>query len=74
MWVFFMSFPHSLSIDLIRLTLIFLTLATAGFIVLDSSNVSFEVDKEWIDLLKVLLSSVYVAYFGGRSWEKTKKL
>ena len=73
-WESDMASDNKLSKNVRPMTLIFLTLATAGFIVLDSSGVNFNVDKEWIDLLKVLLSAVYVAYFGGRSWEKTKKL
>ena len=56
------------------LTLIFLTLALFLFIILDSSGLQFKVETAWIDLLKSLLLTVFVAYFGGRSYEKSKKL
>lgn len=56
------------------LTLIFLTLALFLFIILDSSGLQFTVETAWIDLLKSLLLTVFVAYFGGRSYEKSKKL
>jgi hypothetical protein len=55
-------------------TLAFLTLALFLFIILDSSDIGFEVETTWIDLLKSLLLTVFVAYFGGRSYEKSKKL
>ena len=56
------------------LTLAFLTLSLFLFIVLDSSGLQFKVDNAWIELLKSLLLTVFVAYFGGRSYEKSKKL
>ena len=56
------------------LTLVFLTLALFLFIILDSSGLQFTVETAWIDLLKSLLLTVFVAYFGGRSYEKSKKL
>jgi len=40
------------------------------FIVLDSVDMLFEMDNAWIDLLKTLLVTVYVAYFGSRGAEK----
>jgi hypothetical protein len=55
-------------------TLAFLTLALFLFIILDSCDIGFEVETTWIDLLKSLLLTVFVAYFGGRSYEKSKKL
>ena len=56
------------------ITLAFLTLSLFVFVVLDSSDIGFEVESAWIDLLKSLLLTVFVAYFGGRSYEKSKKL
>jgi hypothetical protein len=56
------------------LTLAFLTLSLFLFIILDSAEIGFKVESTWIDLLKSLLLTVFVAYFGGRSYEKTKKL
>jgi len=46
------------------MTLIFLTVSLIVFILLDSFNIEFGIDSGWIDLLKSLLITVYVAYFG----------
>lgn len=56
------------------LTLIFLTIMMTLFITLDSSNIPFDVDEAWVDLLKTLLLTVYIAYFGSRGIEKYKKM
>jgi|TARA_R100001369_G_scaffold33582_1_gene58676 hypothetical protein len=56
------------------LTLLFLTVSMVFLIVLDSLNIDFGVSTEWIDLLKSLLITVYVAYFGSRGVEKFKAL
>lgn len=56
------------------LTLAFLTVSLVVLIILDSSNQGFTIEGAWIDLLKSLLLTVFVAYFGGRSYEKSKKL
>ncbi len=56
------------------LTLIFLTVSMVFLILLDSLNIEFRVDSEWIDLLKSLLITVYVAYFGSRGVEKFKSI
>lgn len=56
------------------LTLIFLTVSMIFLILLDSINIEFGVDSEWIDLLKSLLITVYVAYFGSRGVEKFKSI
>ena len=55
------------------LALLFLTLSTTIFIVLDSST-EMVINNMWIDLLKTLLITVYVAYFGSRGMEKAKKI
>ena len=52
------------------LALIYLTVCMTMFIVFDSVNMLFEMDNAWIDLLKTLLVTVYVAYFGSRGAEK----
>jgi len=54
------------------MTLIFLTVSAVFLIVLDSLNIDFGVSTEWIDLLKGLLITVYVSYFGSRGIEKYK--
>ena len=56
------------------MTLIFLTISTVFIILLDSFNIDFGVNIEWIDLLKSLLITTYVAYFGSRGVEKFKAI
>ena len=43
-------------------------------IFVDSMGVDFDVDSGWVDLLKSLLITVYVAYFGSRGAEKFKTI
>ena len=52
------------------LTLIYLTLASTILIIIDSFHTMFNVDTAWVELLKTLLITVYVAYFGSRGAEK----
>ena len=56
------------------LTLIYLTVATTFYIVLDSYDVGFNIDAAWVELLKTLLVTVYVAFFGSRGFEKIQKI
>ena len=56
------------------MALIFLTISLIVFILLDGFNLSFGIDGEWINLLKSLLITVYVAYFGSRGVEKFKTI
>tara|TARA_R110000803_G_scaffold18357_2_gene49043 strand:- start:30 stop:479 length:450 start_codon:yes stop_codon:yes gene_type:complete len=56
------------------MTLIFLTVSMIFLILLDSLNIDFGVESQWIDLLKSLLITVYVAYFGSRGVEKFKSM
>jgi len=56
------------------LTLIFLTASLVIFILLDGFEINFSIDGGWIDLLKSLLITVYVAYFGSRGAEKFKSI
>ena len=56
------------------MTLIFLTFSTVLIILLDSLNIEFGVGVEWIELLKSLLITIYVAYFGSRGVEKFKSI
>ena len=56
------------------LSLIFLTISLIVFILLDGFDINFGVDSGWIDLLKSLLITVYVAYFGSRGAEKFKNI
>ena len=56
------------------MALIFLTISMILLIFIDSTGIDFEVDSSWIDLLKSLLITVYVAYFGSRGAEKFKTI
>ena len=57
------------------LSLIFLSVMTIAFIWVDShESISFTVEQEWIGLLKTLITTVYVAYFGSRGAEKFKTI
>ena len=52
------------------MSLIFLTISTVILILLDSFELKFGVEDNWVDLLQTLLVTVYVAYFGSRGAEK----
>jgi len=57
------------------MSLIFLTIMTIAFIWVDSHGyIDFTVEQEWINLLKTLTTTVYVAYFGSRCAEKYKSI
>ena len=56
------------------LALAFLTLASVFIMCVDSFHMQFDVDTAWVDLLKTLLVTVYVAYFGSRGAEKITKI
>ena len=56
------------------LALIFLTSSAVVMMTIDSFHLQFEVDEAWINLLKTLLVTVYVAYFGSRGAEKITKI
>tara|TARA_R110000737_G_scaffold348093_1_gene381185 strand:- start:928 stop:1395 length:468 start_codon:yes stop_codon:yes gene_type:complete len=73
-WVSDMKSDSWLSKNTRPMTLIFLTVSTIILVLLDSFEIPFEVDKGWVDLLKSLLITVYVAYFGSRGAEKYKSI
>ena len=73
-WSSDMASDSLLSKNTRPLTLIYLTVATTLYIVLDSMNISFDIDAAWVELLKTLLVTVYVAYFGSRGFEKYNKI
>ena len=56
------------------LALIFLTTSAVFMMAVDSFHLQFQVDEAWINLLKTLLVTVYVAYFGSRGAEKITKI
>ncbi|WP_299116880.1 hypothetical protein [uncultured Winogradskyella sp.] len=71
-WASDMESDSWLSKNIRPLSLAYLTFSTTLIIILDSSQALFVKDN-WIDLLQSLLLTVYFAYFGGRTYEKTKK-
>jgi hypothetical protein len=73
-WENDMSSDSYLSKNVRPMMLIFLTISTWCLILMDSLNIEFGVGTEWIDLLKSLLLTVYVAYFGSRGFEKYKNI
>ena len=73
-WASDMKSDSWLSKNTRPLTLIFLTVSMVLLIFSDSLGDSFEVDSGWVDLLKSLLITVYVAYFGSRGAEKFKSI
>lgn len=73
-WASDMTSDSWLSKNTRPLVLIYLTFATTLFVVLDSINSPFAVNTEWIELLKTLLVTTYVAYFGSRGIEKYKAI
>jgi len=56
------------------LALVFLTASAVFMMAVDSFHLQFQVDEAWINLLKTLLVTVYVAYFGSRGAEKITKI
>jgi hypothetical protein len=56
------------------LALVFLTTSAVLMMAVDSFHLQFDVDDAWVNLLKTLLVTVYVAYFGSRGAEKITKI
>jgi hypothetical protein len=73
-WAADMQSDSWLSKNTRPMTLIFLTVSMVLLILLDSFKINFDVDSGWVDLLKSLLITVYVAYFGSRGAEKFKSI
>tara|TARA_R100000656_G_scaffold67612_1_gene51177 strand:- start:58 stop:516 length:459 start_codon:yes stop_codon:yes gene_type:complete len=69
-WRSDMSSDSWLSKNTRPLTLIYLTVYMTILILVDSFHTMFHVDIAWVELLKTLLVTVYVAYFGSRGAEK----
>ena len=55
------------------MVLIFLIVCTMLLIFIDAGALKFNVKDSYVDLLQLVLITVIGAYFGGRSFEKTKK-
>jgi hypothetical protein len=71
-WDSDMTSDSWLSKNVRPLMLIFLTVSSLFLITLDSLEIEFLVSTEWVDLLKSLLITTYVAYFGSRGINKYK--
>jgi len=73
-WEADMSSDSWLSKNVRPLSLVFLTIFTMLLIYIDSFTDAVVVEEEWISLLKTLLLSVFMAYFGSRGVEKWKTI
>jgi len=72
-WKADMNSDSWLSKNVRPMTLIFLVVCTVLMIFIDAGSISFVVEEKWTDLLQLVLITVIGAYFGGRSFEKSKK-
>ena len=72
-WESDMQSDNKLSKNVRPITLLLMTVSLLLFIFLDSTFIDFEFDQVHIETLKHLCSVIYIAYFGGRSYEKTRK-
>ena len=73
-WKSYMKSDSWLSKNTRPLALIFLTVSAIFMMSVDSFDLQFNVDEAWVSLLKTLLVTVYVAYFGSRGAEKITKI
>ena len=73
-WKADMNSDSWLSKNVRPLILIFLVVSTVLMIFIDAGTIQFTVEQKWTDLLQLVLITVIGAYFGGRSFEKAKKL
>ena len=73
-WSSDMTSDSWLSKNIRPLILAYMTLVMSVLAFLDSASSTFSVKEMWVSLFTTLLMTVYVAYFGGRSYEKTKRL
>ena len=72
-WNADMSSDSWLSKNVRPMILIFLVVSTVLMIFIDAGTIQFTVEQKWTDLLQLVLITVIGAYFGGRSFEKSKK-
>ena len=72
-WAADMNSDSWLSKNVRPLVLVFLVVSTVLMIFIDAGTISFTVEQKWTDLLQLVLITVIGAYFGGRSFEKSKK-
>ena len=72
-WKHDMASDNKLTKSVRPMVLIFIITCTMLLISIDSGFITFVVDDEWKDLLKVVLMTCIGAYFGGRSYEKANR-
>tara|TARA_R100001163_G_scaffold45082_1_gene33960 strand:- start:5424 stop:5810 length:387 start_codon:yes stop_codon:yes gene_type:complete len=72
-WQADMNSDSWLSKNVRPLVLIFLVVCTMLLIFIDAGQIKFNVKDSYVDLLQLVLITVIGAYFGGRSFEKSKK-
>ena len=72
-WKADMNSDSWLSKNVRPMILIFLVVSTVLMIFIDAGTIKFTVEQKWTDLLQLVLITVIGAYFGGRSFEKSKK-
>ena len=72
-WKADMNSDSWLSKNVRPMILIFLVVSTVLMIFIDAGTIKFTVEEKWTDLLQLVLITVIGAYFGGRSFEKSKK-
>ena len=72
-WKADMNSDSWLSKNVRPLVLIFLVVSTVLMIFIDAGTIQFTVEQKWTDLLQLVLITVIGAYFGGRSFEKSKR-
>ena len=72
-WKADMNSDSWLSKNVRPMILIFLVVCTVLMIFIDAGSINFVVEQKWTDLLQLVLITVIGAYFGGRSFEKSKK-
>ena len=72
-WKADMNSDSWLSKNVRPLILIFLVVSTVLMIFIDAGTIQFVVEEKWTDLLQLVLITVIGAYFGGRSFEKSKR-
>ena len=73
-WKADMNSDSWLSKNIRPLVLAFLVVCTVLMIFIDAGSINFVVEQKWTDLLQLVLITVIGAYFGGRSFEKAKKI
>ncbi len=72
-WNVDMTSDSWMSKNIRPLTLAWLIVSVTTICILDSANV-LTVKEYWVTMFSTLLMTVVVAYFGGRSYEKGKKI